>query len=188
MLALMVVLSTMLPGNWSLTPVLHNSQTTGLRMNAWSIEAPAVQIESFKQRPSVRCTVLPLAQTGSWHCLDENRLYSLLQHGDVHLWVQSERSEVVAAPLPEGLNGEVLSQYQNAFEEVTVVRSRQPMFLAYSSFQRTQQQGGATLLMNERDSDTFVQQWQRGATVRTLIGQREADGGVTLIHTLGTTL
>lgn len=187
MLTLLLAATAMLPDNWILTSVVADTETLGLRLNSWAVDASPAQIEAFKQRPSLRCTPLPTEKTASWHCLSENNLYSLLQHDDGYLWVESERIAAQQVPTPHGLNGEVLSHYRNAFETVVIVRSNQHLFASYSGFQRTQRQRGATLIMDERDTDTFVQQWQRGAAKWTLTGQREAAGGVTLVYTQGTT-
>lgn len=187
MLTLFLAVTAMLPNNWTLTPVVANTEALGLRLNSWAIEASVAQIEAFKQRPSLRCTPLPTEETGNWHCLSENYLYSLLQHDDGFLWVESERLGTPELSVPHGLNGDVLSHYRNAFETVIIVRSNQHLFACYSLFKRAQRQRGATLLMDKRDTDTFVQQWQHGATKRTLTGQREAAGAVTLVYTQGTT-
>lgn len=187
MLSTVLMLTAMLPGNWVLTPVLQNSETLGLRLNSWAVQASAAQIDAFKQSPTLRCTPLPGARNNDWHCLNEDHLYTLLQHGDGYLWVESEPIGMEQTSLPAGVKGEVISHYRNAFEEVTIVHASQHLFAAYSLFQRSQRQRGAVLVMQERDADTFIQQWQRGATKWTLTGQREGSGGVSLVHTRGTT-
>jgi hypothetical protein len=187
MLIKLLSLTALLPANWMITPVLQDTDTLGLKLNSWMVEASTAQIEAFKRSPTVRCTPLTTAHGSDWHCLDENHLYSLLQYDDSHLWVESQRIGMDPAAPPSGVQGVVISHYRNAFEQITILRSSQHLFAVYSQFERHQRSRGARLVMEERDSDTFVQQWQRGASKWTLTGQRESDGSVSLVYTQGTT-
>lgn len=185
-LLVLTLLYSGVPDAWQ-PALLLSHDVQGLRMYTWQLQADDEQIVRWRSTHRPRCTRISPQWAPEWHCLSENFLYSLLRGEAGYLWVQSERlAHEVALDLP--FHAEVVSQYHNDQEQVSVLQTRQPLYELQARLLRQPQHRDRKVLMHEQNDAGFIVQWAEGGHLEgaahvTLTAQRDPDGLVQLVYT-----
>lgn len=189
-----------LPSSWTLTPVMPATDTWGLRLHLFHLDAPIAAVKRWASESRAACDASPAQPADStavilWLCIEPTRTYSITSIDDSLVWTVSERVQSENSVAVDSFAAMLLAvgavqvlRTSNAFELVDVYHTSRSLVALQRDLEHYRGRHGGSLLERHQVANGLTLSWQHGAVRTHVSAIRQADGQVVVTRVTGTNL